>query len=81
MSVQICPDRDRECGQFERNWCSTCPNRKPTDTERLDFMQAHPERRLDYRKRRWSFNGFTNYEYEVYPTLREAVDAAIKETK
>jgi hypothetical protein len=28
-AVRICPDRDRECGDFERSWCATCPKRAP----------------------------------------------------
>lgn len=24
-AVQVCPDRDRECGDFPRNWCANCP--------------------------------------------------------
>lgn len=47
------------------------------DTARLDFMQSQPEMSLRYRKRRWAFVGFTNYEYPTFPNTREAIDAAI----
>ena len=47
------------------------------DTARLDFMQSHPEMSLRHRKRRWAFVGFTNYEYPTFPSIREAIDAAI----
>lgn len=46
------------------------------DTAILDFMQAHPERRLSCHhsgRKGWTFAGFTNYEYTTFPTLREAV--------
>lgn len=32
MSVQVCFDRDRECGSLESSWCDTCPNRARTGT-------------------------------------------------
>ena len=52
-----------------------------TDTERLDYMQAHPEKFIRYHKGKWAFLGFTNYEFDMHPTLREAIDAAVKTTK
>jgi hypothetical protein len=48
------------------------------DTKRLDYIEAHPEKNLQKHKKHWSFMGFTNYEYEAFPTLREAIDAARK---
>lgn len=51
------------------------------DTARLDFVEANPQKNLRKIKRNWSFMGFTNYEYEVFSTVREAIDAARKESK
>ena len=48
------------------------------DAERLDYVQANSGYTLRKYKRRWSFKPFTNYEYEVFDTVREAIDAAIK---
>lgn len=28
--VYVCPERDIECGAFERNWCEQCPKRRAT---------------------------------------------------
>ena len=25
--VYVCPDKDIECGQYEKNWCAVCPQR------------------------------------------------------
>lgn len=50
---------------------------KPTDTERLDFIEANPEMRLSKHKGYWSLQSFTNYAYDVFKTLREAIDAKI----
>lgn len=47
------------------------------DTERLDFIAAHPEMQLSCHKKRWGFIGFTNYEFDTFLTPREAIDAAI----
>lgn len=46
------------------------------DAARLDFIEANPNLRLNYRKKHWSLVGMTSYEYEVFKTLREAIDAA-----
>lgn len=27
-AVRICPDADRECGDYPKGWCATCPKRK-----------------------------------------------------
>lgn len=50
-----------------------------TDTARLDYMQAHPEKFIRYHKGKWAFLGFTNYEFDMHPTLREAIDASARE--
>ncbi len=51
------------------------------DAERLDFIEANAEGRLLRKyKKRWSFEPVcSNYEYPVFPKLREAIDAAMKE--
>jgi hypothetical protein len=51
------------------------------DAQRLNFVEANWEARLLRRhKKRWSFApGVTNYEYPVFPKLREAIDAAMME--
>lgn len=48
-----------------------------SDTKRLDFIEANTDLQLKLHKRRWSFVGFTNYEFEVHKTARAAIDAAI----
>lgn len=47
------------------------------DAERLDFIESKNNMRLSFRKNHWSFIGFTNYEYPVFRTVREAIDSAI----
>lgn len=47
------------------------------DAARLDFIERHPEMSLRHRKGRWAFLGFTNYEYDLHQSLREAIDAAV----
>ena len=47
------------------------------DAARLDFIERHPEMSLRHRKGRWAFLGFTNYEYDLHQSLRDAVDAAM----
>ena len=47
------------------------------DFERLNFIESRNHRRLVFRKKLWSFQGFTNYEYPVFKTLRDAIDEAI----
>jgi len=49
------------------------------DAARLDFIERHPEMSLRHRKGRWAFLGFTNYEYEMLPSLRAAIDATRKQ--
>lgn len=51
------------------------------DTALLDFIEQHPEMFPRHRKGRWAFVGFTNYEIELLPTLRDAVRAAIAAQK
>ena len=51
------------------------------DRERLNFIEAHPEMNLRKHKKHWSFIGFTNYEYDVFKTLREAIDNARKQSE
>ena len=48
-----------------------------TDTDRLNFLQLNPALTLRCHKKRWSLVGLTNYEYEVFKTVREAIDDAI----
>jgi hypothetical protein len=48
-----------------------------TDTERLSWLENHPEFRLVKTKRHWSCAKPTSYEYTVYKTIREAIDAAM----
>ena len=50
---------------------------KGLDTARLDFIQANPTLTLRHHKRHWSLVGFTNYEYRVFKTVREAIDHAM----
>lgn len=47
------------------------------DAALLDFIEAHPEKQLRCVKKRWAFVGFTNYPYEVFGTVREAITAAM----
>ena len=51
-----------------------------SDTERLDWLEQHPEFTLRKHKGHWGCTKFTNYEYNVYKTIREAIDAAINGT-
>lgn len=39
-AVRICPDLDRECGDYERSWCSTCPKRAPLPAAPAPTKQA-----------------------------------------
>jgi hypothetical protein len=51
------------------------------DAERLDFIEKNSDHRIIRckRGRRWAFErAFTNYEYPVFPTLRDAIDEAMK---
>ena len=47
------------------------------DAARLEFIERHPEMSLRHHKGRWAFLGFTNYEYDLHQSLREAIDAAM----
>lgn len=47
-----------------------------TDTEILDWLEKNPGFRTNKGKRGWVCTDFSNYPYEIYPTLREAVTAA-----
>lgn len=52
------------------------------DTSRLDFLQANPDMPLKKWKKHWScVEQLCSYEYQVYETAREAVDAAINTAK
>ena len=52
------------------------------DTRRMDFIEGHPGHlhvaRLGHKtKQAWAFRSpTTNYEYELFPTARQAIDAA-----
>ena len=47
------------------------------DAERINFIESKNHRTLRFYKKRWSFEGFTNYEYSVFKSLREAIDSAM----
>lgn len=51
------------------------------DTALLDFIEQHPEMFLRHRNGRWAFAGITNYEFELMPTLRDALRAALAAQK
>jgi hypothetical protein len=53
------------------------------DAERLDVLEAALKtgKRLSYYKKNFSLIGLTNYEYEVFRTVREAIDAFKEQTK
>jgi hypothetical protein len=78
-----------EVEQYKADWkACTAMNREllaevermRVDAERLNFIQANPKLRLCNYKRRWALVGLTNYEYDTFKTVREAIDAAIGET-
>ena len=50
------------------------------DSEHLDWLEAHPEFLLRKHKGRWFCTPFTNYPYDSYSTLREALRAAVEGT-
>ena len=54
------------------------PQPATADAELLDFIEKHPEKWLRYRKGKWAFLGFTNYEFDMHPTLREAIAASAR---
>lgn len=35
--VIVCPERDCDCGDFEKNWCATCPKRKRINPAHADW--------------------------------------------
>lgn len=49
------------------------------DAARLDFVEANTNRYLRSWKKHWSFVGMTNYTYEVFRSLRDAIDHAMKD--
>lgn len=51
-----------------------------TDTELLNWLEQHPEFSLRHHKKRWTCSTFTNYEYNAYKTIREAIEAAANGT-
>ena len=51
--VQVCPERDRECGQFPRSWCSTCPKWE-TYTGRAELVVQCDGRHTDKRFRTYA---------------------------
>ena len=50
------------------------------DSEHLDWLEAHPEFLLRKHKGCWFCAPFTNYPYNSYSTLREALRAAVEGT-
>lgn len=50
------------------------------DKARLDWLEKNPSKPLHYYKKTWVAIGFTNYEYGTYSCVREAIDAAMKQT-
>lgn len=48
-----------------------------SDKDRLDFIQANPILTLRHYKKHWSMRVFSNHEYNVFKTVREAIDDAI----
>lgn len=51
-----------------------------SDAERLDWLEQHPEFLLRKDKKHWTCAKFTDYPYNAYRTVREAIDAAIDGT-
>lgn len=49
-----------------------------SDSELLDFVEAHPHLTLRNHKKRWSFVGLTNYEYTTFDTARAAIKATLE---
>jgi len=43
-AVRICPEADRECGDFSKGWCETCPKRRQEsagqDAKRLNYLET-----------------------------------------
>ncbi len=50
------------------------------DKKRLDWLEENTNFSLNFRKNRWSCAKPTNYEYNAYKTMREAIDAAMNGT-
>ncbi len=48
------------------------------DAERMAFIEEHPNWLRKHKKHWQCVNPFTNYEYPVFKTAREAVDAALQ---
>lgn len=48
------------------------------DAERMAFIEEHPNWLRKHKKHWQCVNPFTNYEYPVFKTAREAVDAAMQ---
>lgn len=53
---------------------------KRTDTERLNWLEQNPEFVLRKHKKTWTCTKLTNYAFNAYPTMRQAIDAAIDGT-
>ncbi len=53
------------------------------DAERLDSLELALKngKRLNFHKKNFSLIGVTNYEYEVFNTVRAAIDKAMDQTK
>lgn len=50
-----------------------------TDTERINWIENNPNYIIrSIKNKKWAcITSFTQYEYNVYKTLREAIDAAM----
>lgn len=48
------------------------------DAERMAFIEEHPNWLRKHKKHWQCVNPFTNYEYPVFKTAREAVDSALQ---
>ncbi len=51
-----------------------------SDEMRLNWLEQNTDFSLNFHKKRWSCIRFTNYEYNTYKTMREAIDAAMNGT-
>lgn len=47
------------------------------DKDRIDWLEANPEFYILYKKKKWSIAPLTSHEFNIYKTLREAIDAAM----
>ena len=68
------PDQRRAIAVI-RNLLQTVNENK--DKERMDFIEAHPNWLCKHKKHWCCVSPFTNYEFSVYETAREAIDGAI----